>query len=163
MDQKLFLVLSVIVIIIVASVFNIHVLPIDDIHKIPMQIVNEVLYVCPYKNTNFDSVVKTLMNIKNELRFVFFVSMVLLIISWSWAMYQTLLKDSFKKDPFKSPWFFTKIFFWTVVVLAILYKTPNFYKTVRVEGSTQKWILCEKNLKESKAVLSKNVKPDDFN
>ena len=163
MDQKLFLVLSAIVIVIVVSMLDIHVLPIVDIHKIPINIANEVLYVCPIKNVNFEGVAKTLINLRQHLNFIFFVSIVLLIISWSWAMYQTLLKDSFKKDPFKSPWFFTKIFFWTVVVLSILYKTPNFYRTVKVEGSTQKWILCEKNSKESKAVLSKNVKHDNNN
>ena len=73
-------------------------------------------------------------------------------------MYQTLLKDSFKKDIFKNPWFFTKVFFWIVLVITILSKTPNFYRNVIIEGSSQKWVLCEKNSENSKAVLSKSVK-----
>ena len=158
MDKKLFISLLIIVIIIVASFLGMHVLPIENIHQIPESMLNQVLYVCPFKNTTFNTLAKTLASFKEQLNFVFFVSLVILIIAWSWAMYQTLLKDSFKKDIFKNPWFFTKVFFWIVLVITILSKTPNFYRNVIIEGSSQKWVLCEKNSENSKAVLSKSVK-----
>jgi hypothetical protein len=72
-------------------------------------------------------------------------------------MYQNLLKDKFVRDAFKKPWAATKMLFWALVVVLLLVKTPNYFRTVHVDGTNTNWVLCESNTPGARAVRADAV------
>ena len=79
---------------------------------------------------------------------------------WVWALYQNLLKDEFKKDAFTNPWAFTKILFWSAIVMTLVLNTPNRYRQVSVDGVGGEWVLCENNSPNATVISAKLVHAD---
>lgn len=76
---------------------------------------------------------------------------------WSWALYQNLLKDKFVRDAYKTPWEFTKLLFWAVVIITMLTMTPNHFRTVHLDGASGDWILCDNNTPGARVVRADSV------
>ncbi|HOY47593.1 MAG: hypothetical protein JW985_02650 [Alphaproteobacteria bacterium] len=131
--------------IILASSFGLHIMPIDSIYKLSTDVAANALYVCPVADNTWDSISHALRPGVFYINMFFFFALMLLVFSWGWALYQNLLKDSFKQDAFKNVWGFTKMLFWSAVIITILVLTPNHYKSVHVQGAKGEWILCESN------------------
>ncbi|MDR2413276.1 MAG: hypothetical protein LBD50_03655 [Rickettsiales bacterium] len=144
--------------IILASSFGLHIMPLEPIHRLPDDILPRALYVCPAASSVWDPVAMSLQPYIRYINMFFFFVIMLLMFGWGWALYQNLLKDSFKQDVFKNPWAFTKIVFWLAVAAMLLVWTPNSYKGVRINGAEGKWILCEENSPGALPVLSNAVK-----
>ena len=87
----------------------------------------------------------------------FLFALMLLIVVWAWAMYQNLLKDKFNRDSFKTPWAMTKALFWAVVIILLMIKTPNYFRTVYVRGDNTAYVLCENNTPGARAVRADAV------
>jgi len=120
---------------------------------------NNVLYVCPITENGWTSFAESLTFAKRYVIQGFIFVFMILLFSWSWALYQNLVKDKFNENAYKSPWGFTKIFFWAVVAFTILSMTPNYFRTVRVHlnGRVYDMTLCENNSEGAHAVTPKAV------
>lgn len=115
------------------------------------------LYVCPAASKTWDMLAQAFGQFTRPLIIGFFFAVILLCFSWAWAMYQNLLKDKFVRDAFKTPWAATKLLFWAVVILSMLAFTPNYFRSVRVDGTNGNWVLCENNTPGARAVRSDTV------
>jgi len=144
--------------IILASSFGLHVMPINPLYNLTQDVAANALYVCPVESSSWDSIARALRPMIMYVNIIFFFSLMLLLFSWGWALYQNLLKDSFKQDAFKGPWAFTKLLFWASILFYILVWTPNHYKNVHVQGAKGEWVLCEQNSTGAVPVLAKAVK-----
>lgn len=143
--------------IILMTVFNITLLPTTPI-TLPPDAAANALYVCPAASNTWDMLSQGMVLFKKPLIIGFFFAVILLCFSWSWAMYQNLLKDKFVRDTFKTPWSLTKMLFWFVVIVLLLIKTPNYFRRVEVVGTNTNWILCENNTPGAQAVRADAVR-----
>jgi hypothetical protein len=115
------------------------------------------LFVCPATSNTWDMLANGLGQFTKPLIIAFFFAVILLCFSWAWAMYQNLLKDKFVRDAFKKPWAATKMLFWALVVVLLLVKTPNYFRTVHVDGTNTNWVMCESNTPGARAVRADAV------
>lgn len=146
MNKKpgLLFVVSLLAIIILAASFNM-----DFGGNAPIRLPNgvnpdNVLYVCPANSGEIWGQFSEILQRVGKYVYLFFAFMILvLLFSWGWALYQNLLKDKFSADVYKNPWDLTKIIFWMAIVVFVLFKTPDYFRTVHVRGSNANWVLCE--------------------
>lgn len=151
----LFAIVSLVSIVVVVS-FGLQLAPNAAIMLSPESAVN-ALYICPTTSMFWDGFAKALIPFHRYLIMgLFFVSM-LLLFSWGWALYQNLLSDSFKRDSFKNPWQMTKFTFWVSVIILLFVMTPNYYRTVKVDGLNGEYVLCESNTPGARAVRADAV------
>lgn len=115
------------------------------------------LFVCPATSNTWDTLARGLGQFTRPLIIGFFFAVILLCFSWAWAMYQNLLKDKFVRDAFKTPWGLTKMLFWGVLIVMLLVKTPNYFRTVHVDGTNTNWVMCESNTPGARAVRADAV------
>lgn len=116
-----------------------------------------ILYVCPIAESGWDTFA-SMFSLWNRYVYMFFIfAAIVLMFSWSWALYQNLLKDKFSADAYKNPWGLTKIFFWAGVICTVLAMTPNYFRTVHIRGNNQNWVLCENTSTGARAVSAKAV------
>ena len=115
------------------------------------------LYVCPAASGLWDKLAVGLAIFKRPLVIGFFFSVIILLFVWGWALYQNLLKDKFVRDAFKTPWAFTKLLFWSVVIVSMLLATPNYFRTVHLTGAPGNWVLCDDNTPGRQAVRASAV------
>jgi hypothetical protein len=47
--------------------------------------------------------------------------------------------------------------FWALVVVLLLVKTPNYFRTVHVDGTNTNWVMCESNTPGARAVRADAV------
>jgi hypothetical protein len=144
--------------IILASSFGLHVMPIDPIYKLSQDVAAGALFVCPSESSTWDSIARAIRPGILYINIMFFFALMMLVFNWGWALYQNLLKDSFKQDAFKNVWGFTKVLFWAMVIVSILNWTPNHYKSVHIDGAKGEWVLCEENTPGAKPVRAEFVR-----
>ena len=142
--------------IVLMTAFNITLSPTTPI-VLPPNVAPDALFVCPTESNTWDIVAAGLNQFTKPLTIGFFFAVIMLCFSWSWAMYQNLLKDKFVRDAFKTPWALTKILFWALIIVLMLLKTPNHFRTVQVTGTNTNWVLCEENTPGAKAVRENTV------
>lgn len=115
------------------------------------------LYICPTTNSFWDSFAQALAPFQHVLIIALFAVIMLLMFSWGWALYQNLLSDSFKRDTFKKPWQLTKWVFWCAVIVLLFAVTPNYFRTVTVDGLDGVYVLCESDTPGAQAVRAETV------
>lgn len=101
------------------------------------------LFVCPVVSYFWDTMSASFSGFYRYIMIGFFFAAIVLMFMWGWALYQNLLQDKFKREDFAKPWGFTKMLFWTAVVIAIVIHTPNHFRRVTVDGRPGDWVLCE--------------------
>lgn len=116
-----------------------------------------VLYVCPAASSTWDAVAHSIAPFGRSIIMAFFFAAMILMFSWGWALYQNLLKDSFKRESFKNPWAFTKMLFWAGVIVLMASMTPNHFRRVHITGANGEWVLCENNTPGARAVRASAV------
>jgi hypothetical protein len=117
------------------------------------------LFVCPVKQDTWARIASGLSMIKRPLLIGFFFAAMVLSAIWVWALYQNLLKDKFDRGAYKKPWAFTKLLFWAAVIVFMLIKTPDSFRTVHLQGAEGDWVLCENNTPGARAVHADTVIP----
>ncbi len=124
---------------------------------VPESMAANVLYVCPVASGTWDAVARALMPFTRSITIGFLFAAMILMFSWGWALYQNLLKDSFKRESFKNPWAFTKMWFWAGVIVLMMALTPNHFREVHLTGSTSSYVLCDNNTPGARAVRASAV------
>ena len=124
---------------------------------VPESMVANVLYVCPTASGPWDAVARTLVPFTRSITIGFLFAAMILLFCWGWALYQNLLKDSFKRESFKNPWAFTKMWFWAGVIVLIATLTPNHFRAVHLTGDTSSYVLCDNNTPGARAVRASAV------
>lgn len=124
---------------------------------VPESMAANVLYVCPVASGTWDAVARALMPFTRSITIGFLFAAMILMFSWGWALYQNLLKDSFKRESFKNPWAFTKMWFWAGVIILIMALTPNHFREVHLTGRTSSYVLCDNNTPGASAVRASAV------
>lgn len=158
-NPGLLLTVSLLAIIILAASFNMNFGGNPPIHLPAGVNPDNVLYVCPVGGDNFWTQFSTALHAIGKYAYLLFAFIILvLFFSWGWALYQNLLKDKFSADAYKNPWDLTKVVFWMVVVFFVLFKTPDYFRTVEVRGHGAHWTLCENTSPGAKLVRPNNVK-----
>ncbi len=142
--------------IILMTAFNINLGPNETVAVSAVNAPN-ALYVCPAASGLWDGLSVGFAMFKRPLIIGFFFSLIILLFTWGWALYQNLLKDKFVRDAFKTPWAFTKLLFWAVVIISMLMATPNYYRTVHLVGAPGNWVLCDNNTPGRQAVRASAV------
>ena len=160
MNKKpgLLFVVSLLAIIILAASFNMNFGGNAPIHLPAGVNPDNVLYVCPIGSESAWGQFSTALHAVGKYVWLFLAFMVLvLMFSWGWALYQNLLKDSFKRESFKNPWAFTKMWFWAGIIILIMALTPNHFREVHLTGSTSSYVLCDNNTPGARAVRASAV------
>ncbi|MBE6459407.1 MAG: hypothetical protein IKB05_00960 [Alphaproteobacteria bacterium] len=129
--------------IIIVSSFGLQLDPVDVATKIPDTVSANVLYVCPATSTIWDPIAAGFSQFSKFFKILFAACLIVLSFSWGWALYQNLLKDKFDGDKYKQPWGLTKMLFWAVVIIFMLMMTPNYFRSVHVNGVNRDYVLCE--------------------
>ena len=159
MNKKpgLLFIVSLTAIIILAASFHMDFGGTAPIHLPATVNPDNVLYVCPTGGGAFGQFADALHAVGRYV-FLFFSFMALvLVFSWGWALYQNLLKDKFSADAYKNPWDLTKIVFWMAVVFFVLFKSPDYFRSVEVRGHGTNWTLCENTSAGARAVSPRAV------
>ena len=125
--------------------------------EVPTDIQGRALFVCPAASSFWDSIAAGFSFFTRYVLMGFYFATIVLAFMWGWALYQNLLKDSFNKDAFSKPWGFTKLLFWTGVVLMLVFNTPNRYRMVEVSDMPGEWVLCESTSAGAVAVSADSV------
>ena len=115
------------------------------------------LYVCSAVSSVWDDLANGMIQLKRPLVIGFIFALMILIFLWLWALYQNLLKDKFMRDAFKTPWGLTKLYFWGIVIILMLMLTPNYFRSVRVDGMNRPQVLCESNTPGARPVPAESV------
>ncbi len=129
--------------IIIVSSFELQLDPVDVSTQIPDAVAANILYVCPVASTIWDPISAGFTQFAKFFKVLLAGCVMILSFSWGWALYQNLLKDKFDGDKYKQPWGLTKILFWAVVIIFMLMMTPNYFRTVHVNGINKDFVLCE--------------------
>ncbi|MBE6461795.1 MAG: hypothetical protein E7006_03055 [Alphaproteobacteria bacterium] len=153
----MFAVIMIAVIILMTS-FDLSLTPTVPI-KLSESVAPNALFVCPAANSFWDNLSQGFQILKKPALITFLFSFMLLIVVWSWALYQNLLKDKFNRDAFKKPWAYTKLLFWAGAIVLLLLYTPNHFRMVRITGVSGEWVLCENNTPGARAVRAAAVHP----
>ena len=160
MEKKpgLLFVVSILAIVVLAASFKMGFGGNEPIHLPDGIDPDSVLYVCPAGVKSAWTQISTVLHSVGKNVYLFFAFMVLVLcFTWGWALYQNLLKDKFNPDAYKNSWDFTKIVFWMAVVFFILFMTPNHFRTVKVQGSSADWVLCENTSDGARATWPRNI------
>ena len=139
----LYAIIAVAAIVIVAS-FNMQLIT-PTKPDIPESMVGNVLYVCPAADSMWDSISRVFHPFSRYIIGGFFFVALLLLFGWGWQLYQNLLSDKFKRESFKTIWGFTKIWFWALIIVMLLFYTPNAFRRVSVNGLGDNWVMCEES------------------
>lgn len=151
----LFAIIMLVSIVVVVS-FGLQLSPNAPIALSPESAAN-ALYICPTTSPFWDGFAQALIPFHRYLVIGLFFVVMLLMFSWGWALYQNLLSDSFKRDSFKNPWQMTKFTFWVSVIVLLFVMTPNYYRTVKVDGLSGEYVLCESDSPGARAVRADAV------
>ena len=125
-------------------------------HTIPIELspaqAAHAIYVCPAESTTWDSVARGMRAINRYAIFGFFGAAVVLMFVWGWRLYQNLLEDKFTRTSFTKVWQLTKFLFWAGVIVLIMAKTPNHFRSVHIDNADGNWVLCDYNTPGARAV-----------
>lgn len=125
--------------------------------EVPTDIQGRALFVCPAASSFWDSIAAGFSFFTRYVLMGFYFATIVLAFMWGWALYQNLLKDSFNKDAFTKPWGFTKLLFWSGIILLLVFNTPNRYRMVEVSDMPGEWVLCESTSAGAVAVSADSV------
>ena len=142
--------------IVLMTAFNITLGP-TDVVTVSAANAPNALYVCPADGGIWEKLAMGFAMFRRPLIIGFFFALIVLLFTWGWALYQNLLKDKFVRDAFKTPWAFTKLLFWAVVIMSLLLATPNHFRTVHLTGASGNWVLCDNNTPGNKPVYADAV------
>lgn len=152
MKKTMIFSILLLIVILLMTAFDVSLLSVSPI-KVPSDMLPNVLYVCPIKETSvWANISNNLIQMKKPILFVYVFAALILFSVWMWALYQNLLKDKFNKDSFKKPWAFTKLLFWAIIIMVILFKTPDYFREVEINGARGKYVLCESSTPGAKVV-----------
>lgn len=143
--------------IIIVSSFGLQLDPVDVSSQISGAASANTLYVCPINSSIWDPIAAGFSQFATFFKVILAACLIVLSFSWGWAFYQNLLKDKFDGDKYKQPWGLTKMLFWGVVVIFMLMMTPNYFRTVHINGTNQDYILCEAGDNNARAVPADTV------
>lgn len=129
----------------------------DTAINVPADMRGTALFICPAESSLWNSLAAGFGQFYKYITIGFFFAAIILVFFWGWSLYQNLLKDSFKKEDFSTPWAFTKILFWAGVIMVLVFNTPNKYRTVSVTNKPGNWVLCESSSDGAVAVNSNLV------
>lgn len=152
--NKFFIIICCIIGVCFASFFNISVLPTSPVYNLTQEQKNIALYICPVSGA-LDGISIILKKYIKQIYIVFFYIMIAILSLWLWALYQNLLKDKFVQDAYVLPWNASKIFGILFIIIVIIAKTPNYYRTVYYKNKP--YVLCEANDTTAIAVKYTNV------
>ena len=144
--------------IIIVSSFNLQLDPVDVASKIPESVSGGVLYVCPVTSSIWDPIAAGFGQFSRFFKVLFAFCLIVLSFSWGWALYQNLLKDKFDGDKYKQPWGLTKLIFWGVVIIYMMTMSPNYFRTVHINGIDTPYVLCEVGEENARAVRADVIK-----
>ncbi len=116
------------------------------------------LYVCPAADQTWDTISQAMMPFTKFIAMLFAFGIIILLFVWGWEMYQNLLKDKFDKKSFSKVWGFSKFTFWAGVIVMLLIMTPNYFRTVRLDGAAGQWVLCDSNTPGNRPVRADMVR-----
>ncbi len=140
------------------SSFNLQLTPVDVASQVPESMSANVLYVCPVTSTIWGPISEGFSQFSRFFKILFAFCLIVLLFSWGWALYQNLLKDKFDGDKYKQPWGLTKLIFWGVVIIYMLTMSPNYFRTVHINGIDTPYVLCEAGEDGAKEVRADIVK-----
>lgn len=146
--------------IVIATAFGLSFSGTDAVVPVAPELAGQELYVCPAESSTWTSVANALAPVRKFFVIGLFFAVLVLLFSWGWGLYQNLLKDEFKKDAYSKPWEMTKMLFWATVLLLLLNFTPNYFRTVKVNGLPGNWVICENTDTEAKVVPASSVIAD---
>ncbi|MBP5485199.1 MAG: hypothetical protein J6Y07_00615 [Alphaproteobacteria bacterium] len=126
----------------------------DTVANVPANMKGNALFICPAESSFWISMANGFGQFYRYITMGFFFAGIILTFVWGWSLYQNLLKDSFKKEDFSKPWAFTKLLFWAIVIMMIVFNTPNKYRDVTVDKHPGNWVLCENSSEGAVAVNS---------
>lgn len=129
--------------IIIVSSFGLQLEPADVTTRIPDAVAANILYVCPIDSSMWDPIAAGFTKFSRFFKIMLASCIIVLLFFWGWALYQNLLKDKFDGDKYKQAWGLTKYLLWGVAIIFILMMTPNYFRTVHVNGVDKDYILCE--------------------
>lgn len=150
---------SMLAIIILATAFNLNFGGNEAVRLRAGVNPNSVLYVCPAVDEVWTSFAEAISAGRKYVYIAFGFAAIVILFSWCWGLYQNLIKDKFNADAYKTPWEFTKVFFWAGIICILLATTPNYFRTVHIhaKGHDTEWILCESTSTDARAVNAKAV------
>lgn len=125
--------------------------------KISADMAPNVLYVCPATGGAWDTFATSVRPFVRYVTIFFFSVSMILMFHWGWNLYQNLLKDKFERKAFTNSWMITKFVFWMIIIFIIATYTPNYFRSVRVDGNDASWVLCESNTPGARAVRADAV------
>jgi hypothetical protein len=129
-----------------------------QVHRLRADIdIGTVLYVCPAADMVWDDISKSLQLFRSQILMFFFGLLLFLFAAFGWAMYRDLIGDKFSQNHWKFTVSFATTLFWGTIIVAILMYSPNYFKTVGVRGSDQRFILCESSTPGSRPVRESAV------
>lgn len=117
------------------------------------------LFVCPVTKSIWTDIASGIGVLRRPLLIGLFFAIMILTAVWSWALYQNLLKDKFDRGTYKNPWAYTKLLFWASIVVFMLIRTPDSFRTVHIDGANGDWVLCDNNTPGARAVHADKVHP----
>jgi len=125
--------------------------------ELPADARGSTLFICPAASNIWDGIAQGLMGLKRYFVMGLFFGIIILSIFWGWRLYQSLVKNKVEKADYKNVWSITKGFFWVCVVLILLIHTPNYYRGVRVNNTSEYWVLCENTSPDAQPVSVSKV------
>ena len=119
---------------------------------LPDSAMGTALFVCPAADVQFNGAAAQLGRFERPLTIIYMFLALLWAAITGWVLYQALLKDKYEDKSFELPKFLGKILIFAPIIVVIALKTPNYFRSVFVRGSVEKWVLCESNSPGAKAV-----------
>ena len=153
MKKPMILVITLLTAIVLMTTFDLSLGP-DTAINVPGDMRGNALFVCPMESSFWDAIATGFRPFYEYITIGFFFALIILVFVWGWALYQNLLKDSFKREDFSKPWSFTKMLFWAGVIMIFVFNTPNKYREVGVTNKPGNWVLCENTSSGARIVNS---------
>ncbi len=160
MKQTMMWAIMALTAIVMMSEFNLHLFPAAKTVSVSPSMAGTELYVCPAASSTWDSIAQTMGTFSDYIIIGFFFAVMVILFVWGWAMYQNLLNDKFDRKSFSNPWKYTKLAFWSAVIVLLLLATPNHFRRVNITGATGEWVLCENNTPGARAVRATAVQAE---
>ena len=141
MKNKLLFLSLVIIAIVIMAIYDFQLMP-GAVAPVPPGAEAYALYVCPVESF-FDSGTDVWRQVERGVNIALLSFMMLTLAVYGWILYVSLLQEKVKEDTFKIPSLMLKILIAAFVVSRLMTNTPNYYRSVHVQGSDRRFVLCE--------------------
>ena len=156
MKSGLLVSILIVIAVIVAGSFGLQLMP-GPHYDLADSVAANALFVCPAQSEAFDMTAHTFATAQSTLVVIFFFVLMLVFALYAWGLYKNLLSDKFDAKEYKNAWFLAKTLFWATIVITILTRTPNYFRTVHVTGADGTFVLCDGNTPGAKPVQADAV------